>query len=224
LVTKNFPFFFIAGSSLHVIASLFLPVVASFFFSRHCEFLPSRHCESLSSRHCEERSDEAIFPLLHPVIANRRVGKCAGVKQSPRCSFLLVLSVLGRLLRSLRSLAMTRKKCSLAMTPLSVIARSEATKQSTRYAIPLELSILRRLLRSLRSLAMTKWDCSLAMTQWGCSLAMAHKNIVNCLAKVLNCFYFTVIVNSKAILKCRKNIIFIILQNFTINNISKNFC
>ena len=32
---------------------------------------------------------------LHPVIANRRVGECAGVKQSPRCTFLLVLGVLG---------------------------------------------------------------------------------------------------------------------------------
>jgi len=54
--------------------------------------------------------------LLHSVIANRRVGKCVGVKQSPRCSFLLVLSVLRGLLRSLRSLAMTKRECSLAMT------------------------------------------------------------------------------------------------------------
>jgi len=47
---------------------------------------------------------------LHPVIANRRVGKCAGVKQSPRCTFLLVLSVLRRLLRLIViRLAMTRR-------------------------------------------------------------------------------------------------------------------
>ena len=89
------------------------------FFDYKKPFPLSRYREFLPSRHCEERSDESISPLLHPVIANRRVGKCAGVKQSPHCSFLLVLSVLRGLLRSLRSLAMTRRKCSLAMTPLS---------------------------------------------------------------------------------------------------------
>ena len=46
--------------------------------------------------------------FLH-VIANRRVGKCAGVKQSPYCTFLLVLSVLRRLLRLIAiRLAMTK--------------------------------------------------------------------------------------------------------------------
>ena len=54
---------------------------------------------------------------LHPVIANRRVGKCSGVKQSPRCTFLLVLGVLRRLLRLIViRLAMTQWGCSLAMT------------------------------------------------------------------------------------------------------------
>jgi len=67
--------------------------------------------------------------LLHPAIANRRVGKCAGVKQSPHCTSLLVLGVLGRLLRLIViRLAMT--SAAFAMTLLSVIARSEATKQS----------------------------------------------------------------------------------------------
>jgi len=54
---------------------------------------------------------------LHSVIANRSVGKCAGVKQSPHCTFLLVLSVLRRLLRLIViRLAMTQWGCSLAMT------------------------------------------------------------------------------------------------------------
>ena len=101
-------------------AGEFLPVTPSrhceFLSPRRCESLSSRHCESFPSRHCEERSDEAISPLLHPAIANRRVGKCAGVKQSPRCTFLLVLGVLGGLLRSLRSLAMTLWGYRLAMT------------------------------------------------------------------------------------------------------------
>ena len=75
------------------------------FFS--LQLFPSRYCESLPPRHCEPFYTPVIasssFPviarseatkqsplLLHPVIANRRVGKCVGVKQSPRCSFLLV--------------------------------------------------------------------------------------------------------------------------------------
>ena len=49
-------------------------------------------------------------------IANRRVGRCVGVKQSPHFTSLLVLSVLRRLLRSLRSFAMTVWGCRLAMT------------------------------------------------------------------------------------------------------------
>ena len=62
--------------------------------------------------------------LLHPFIANRRVGKCVGVKQSPRCTFLLVLSVLGGLLRLIViRLAMT--SAAFAMMPLSVIARAQ---------------------------------------------------------------------------------------------------
>ena len=77
---------------------------------------PFRHCESLSSRHCEERSDEAISHSSS-VIANRRVGKCAVVKQSPHCTFLLVLGVLGGLLCLIViRLAMTQWGCSLAMT------------------------------------------------------------------------------------------------------------
>ena len=85
-------------------------VFACYSFSSLRALLHPRHCESLSPRHCEERSDEAISPLLHPAIANRRVGKCAGVKQSPRCTFLLVLGVLGRLLRLIViRLAMTRR-------------------------------------------------------------------------------------------------------------------
>jgi len=82
-----------------------------------CESLSSRHCEFLPSRHCEERSDEAISPIAPPVIANRRGGKCAGVKQSPRCTFLLVLGVRGGLLRLIViRLAMTKKGCLFAMT------------------------------------------------------------------------------------------------------------
>ena len=93
--------------------------------------------------HCEGEATKQSFVLLHPVIANRRVSKCAGVKQSPRCTFLLVLGVLRRLLRLIAirlamtqwacslamtlwgyRLAMTQWGCSLAMTPLSVIASS----------------------------------------------------------------------------------------------------
>ena len=138
-------------------------VFACYSFSSLRALLHPRQCESLSPRHCEERSDEAISPLLHPAIANRRVGKCAGVKQSPHCSFLLVLCVLGGLLCSLRSLAMTVWGCRLAMTPLSVIARSETTKQSPRCTFLLVLGVLGGLLRSLRSLAMTLWGYRLAM-------------------------------------------------------------
>ena len=95
-------FFFITkGLSLFlVIASPFLPVIASSFLS------------VIARSEATKQS-----PLtLHPVIANRRVGKCAGVKQSPRCTFLLVLGILRRLLRSLRSLAMTLWGYRLAMT------------------------------------------------------------------------------------------------------------
>ena len=86
-----------------------------FIISRHCGSISFCHCESLSSRHCEERSDEAIS-YSSPSLRTEGNGKCVGVKQSPRCTFPLVSSDMRRLLRSLRSLAMTRKKCSLAMT------------------------------------------------------------------------------------------------------------
>jgi hypothetical protein len=134
LVTKRLSFFFIAGSSLHVIAKLFLPVIAGLFL---------------------------------PVIANRRVGKCTGVKQSPRCTFLLVLSVLGRLLRLIViRLAMTQWGCSLAKAPLSVIARSKATKQSTP-TLQFIIAIL---------LFYTKKE----------KVIIQKQNIANFLAKVLN--------------------------------------
>ena len=105
----------IASSSLSVIASPFFLVIAR-----------------------SEATKQSPL-LLYPVIANRRVGKCAGVKQSPHCTFLLVLGVLGGLLRLIViRLAMTLWGYRLAMTPLPVIAspslpvivRSEATKQS----------------------------------------------------------------------------------------------
>jgi len=77
---------------------------------------PFRHCESLSVIARSEATKQSLL-LLYPVIANRRVGKSVGVKQSPRCTFLLVLGVLGGLLRLIViRLAMTRRKCSLAMT------------------------------------------------------------------------------------------------------------
>jgi hypothetical protein len=54
------------------------------------------------------------------------IARSEATKQSPRCSFLLVLGILGGLLRLIViRLAMTKKGCSLAMTPLSVIARAQ---------------------------------------------------------------------------------------------------
>ena len=93
-----------------VIASSSRPVIATFPFS------------VIARSEATKQS-----PLtLHSVIANRRVGKCAGVKQFPRCTFLLVLGVLGRLLRLIAiRLAMTVWGCRFAMTPLPVIARSQ---------------------------------------------------------------------------------------------------
>ena len=61
-------------------------------------------------RYCEPFYIPAIASSSLPFIANRRVGKCSGVKQSPRCTFLLVLGVLRRLLRLIViRLAMTRR-------------------------------------------------------------------------------------------------------------------
>ena len=110
-------------------------------FGRGGGFLPVtpfRHCEPFYIHVIASPSLPVIArseatkqsPLtLHPVIANQRVGKCAGVKQSPHCTFLLVLSVLRRLLRLIViRLAMTRRKCSLAMTLL--VASWRGTKQS----------------------------------------------------------------------------------------------
>ena len=82
-------------------------------FWRAGEFLPVtffRHCEPFYI-HVIARSEatKQSLLLLHSVIANRRVGKCAGVKQSPRCTFLLVLGVLRGLLRLIViRLAMTK--------------------------------------------------------------------------------------------------------------------
>jgi len=92
----------IASSSLPVIASPSLLVIASFLF-------PVIASPSLLVIARSEATKQS--PLtLHPVIANRRVGKCSGVKQSPRCTFLLVLGVLRRLLRLIViRLAMTRR-------------------------------------------------------------------------------------------------------------------
>ena len=57
------------------------------------------------------REEEVISSLLQFVIANRRVGKCVCAKQFPHCTFLLVLSVLGRLLRLIViRLAMTKRE------------------------------------------------------------------------------------------------------------------
>gem|GEM_PF-6434412 len=56
-------------------------------------------------------------PFL-PVIASSFlsvIARSEATKQSPHCSFLLVLSDMRGLLRSLRSLAMTKRECSLAM-------------------------------------------------------------------------------------------------------------
>ena len=87
-----------------------------------CRFLRIK-CFFLQAETFEKRKDFLITKslslflviassFLH-VIANRRVGKwvgkCAGVKQSPYCTFLLVLSVLRRLLRLIAiRLAMTK--------------------------------------------------------------------------------------------------------------------
>jgi hypothetical protein len=83
---KLFPRFVIASSFLHIIASSSLAVIASPFFP------------------------VIVSSFLH-VIA-----RSEATKQSPYCSFLLVLGVLVGLLRLLRS---------LAMTPLSVIAMAQ---------------------------------------------------------------------------------------------------
>jgi len=92
-----------------VIASSFLPVIASSFLS----VIASPFLSVIARSEATKQSPL----LLHPAIANRRVGECAGVKQSPHCTFLLVLGVLRRLLRLIAiRLAMTRRKCSLAMT------------------------------------------------------------------------------------------------------------
>ncbi len=111
-------------------------------FGRAGEFLPVTPPVIASSSLLVIARSEATKQsplLLHSVIANRRVGKCSGVKQSPHCTFLLVLGVLERLLRLIViRLAMTLWGYRLAMTllpviaspSLPVIARSEATKQS----------------------------------------------------------------------------------------------
>jgi hypothetical protein len=94
----------------------------SFFLSLRVPPFPSlRVLLSPSLRGAKRRSNL----LQQSVSANRRVGKCVGVKQSPHCTFLLVLSVSRGLLRSLRSLAMTVWGCRLAMTN-EVFARNDA--------------------------------------------------------------------------------------------------
>ena len=91
-----------------------LLVIAVFSFSSlRVPFFPSLRVPFFPSLRGAKRRSNLI---QQSVIANRRVGKCVGVKQSPRCTFLLVLSVLRGLLRSLRSLAMTVWDCRLAMT------------------------------------------------------------------------------------------------------------
>ena len=78
----------------------------------------------LHPRHCEGVARSNL--LQHPVIANRRVGKCAVVKQSPRYTFQLMLSVLGGLLRLIViRLAMTLWGYRLAMTICEVFARND---------------------------------------------------------------------------------------------------
>ena len=101
--------FFLLQKAFPSFSSLRVPLSPSL---RVSFFLSLRLFPFLSLRGAKRRSNLS----QHPVIANRRVGKCVGVKQSPRCSFLLVLGVLRGLLRSLRSLAMTKRECSLAMT------------------------------------------------------------------------------------------------------------
>jgi hypothetical protein len=75
------------------------------------------------------REEEVISSLLQFVIANRRVGKCVCAKQSPHCTFLLVLSVLGRLLRSLRSLAMTKKEGRARNDVMGLFACNNVTEK-----------------------------------------------------------------------------------------------
>ena len=91
-------------------------------------------------RHCEPFYTHVIVSSFLPVIASPSlpvIARSETTKQSPRCTFLLVLGVLGGLLRSLRSLAMTVWGCRLAMT-----GRKRWLAMTTLSAKALHLAVL----------------------------------------------------------------------------------